>query len=221
MTVALLTGFVWRERCVKAPFIDLSILAVDDFRTASITSALRMVVMSSFSFLTPLFLADVKGLNATVIGLVVVVRAAALFPTMYFGGRVADRWGSRRPIVLGLSVLAGSILLIVFSGGGTGVTLIALGLLLNGLGAGLALPALHHAAMHDFDDDQGGSAAGVYSMIRFWGMMLGTAVSGVLLQYLLDRGVTTFTSYRIAFAYTIVMAIIGVIAAASLHEEPA
>ncbi|MBN1584483.1 MAG: MFS transporter [Anaerolineae bacterium] len=220
-TLVLLVTFVWHEHRVEAPFIDLSILAEGRFRKASIASALRMVVMSGFAFLTPLFLADVKGLNATAIGLVVMIRAAALFPTMYFGGRVADRWGSRRPIVLGLSVMAASVLLVVFSGSGSGVVRVAVGLLLNGLGAGLALPALHHAAMmDDTNGDRGGAAAGLYSMIRFWGSMLGTALSGVLLQFLLDRGTSTPTSYRIVFAYTIGVALLGLVIAISLPRDP-
>lgn len=218
-TGMLLAAFVWHERRTAAPFIDLSILAEGRFRKASIAAATRMFVMSGTAFLTPLFLADIKALSATAIGLIVMIRSAALFPTMYFGGRVADRWGSRRPIVVGLSVQALSILLLVLSGTQNGVTWVVLGLLLNGLGAGLALPALHSAAMSGPDGSRGGAAAGLYSMIRFWGMMLGTALAGVLLQTLLDRGMTALTSYRDAYAATIVVGMIGIITVATLKEE--
>jgi len=220
-TLSLLGAFVWHERRVAEPFLDLSILAGSNFRAASIASALRMVVMSSFAFLTPLFLADVKGLNATVIGLIVMIRAAALFPTMYFGGRVADRLGSRPPVVVGLGVMAASIWLIILPGDDASVAWAAVGLLLNGLGAGLALPALHHAAMGSSSDDRGGAAAGLYSMVRFWGTMLGTAFSGVLLQFLFDRGTAISASYRIAFALEFVVALVGVLIAISLREETA
>lgn len=218
-TVALLAAFVWYERRMAKPFIDLSILADSTFRKVSIASATRMFVMSSTAFLDPLFLADVKGLNATAIGLIVMIRAMALFPTMYFGGRVADRWGSRRPIVLGLSVQAASIVLLALSGTGKSVILVIAGLILYGLGAGLALPALHCAVMNGPDGERDGAAAGLYSMIRFWGMMLGTAMAGVLLQTLLDRGLAPATSYRFAYASTIIVGIIGVVIAATLREE--
>ena len=218
-TVALLAVFVWYERRTAQPFIDLSILLDGTFRKASIASATRMFVMSSTSFLNPLFLADIKGLNATAIGLIVMIRAVALFPTMYFGGRVADRWGSRRPIVLGLSVQAASTVLLALSGAGKGVILIVAGLILYGLGAGLALPALHRAVMSGPDGERDGAAAGLYSMIRFWGMMLGTALAGVLLQTLLDRGLPPAASYRFAYASTVVVGIIGVAIVATLKEE--
>lgn len=219
VTVVLLTVFVRYERRQAQPFIDLSILLDGTFSKASIASATRMFVMSGTSFLNPLFLADVKGLNATAIGLIVMIRAIALFPTIYFGGRVADRWGSRRPIVVGLSGQAASVVLMAFSGADDGLTLVIASLILYGLSAGLALPALHRTAMSGPDGQRDGAAAGLYSMIRFWGMMLGTALAGVLLQALLDRGLVPVTSYRYAYAATVVVGIIGVIIVATLKEN--
>jgi MFS family permease len=100
-----------------------------------------------------------------------------------------------------------------------GLALIIVGLLLNGLGAGLALPALHRAAMEGPEGERGGAAAGVYSMIRFWGMMLGTAVAGVLLQSLLDRGTAALASYRWVYAATGLVGFVGVVAAIALPKE--
>ncbi len=215
-TVVLLTAFVWHERRIGTPFIDLTILADGTYRKACIAAATRMFVMSGSAFLIPLFLADIKGLNATATGLIFMLRALALFPTMYVGGRVTDRWGSRLPIVLGLSVQAASIGLLMISKTGKSLVWVVTGLLINGLGAGVALPALHHAAMSNQEGERGGAAAGLYSMIRFWGMMLGTALAGVLLQYLLDQGTAPLTSYRLAYASTILVGLIGVVTAFTL-----
>ena len=216
--VLLLAGFVWHERRMAAPFIELSLLKDGNYLKVCITAAMRMFVMSGISFLTPLYLADLKGLNATLIGVIAMIRSAGLFPTMYFGGRVADRWGSRLPMVLGMSVQAASVLLLILSGPGPQVTLVVVGLALHGLGAGVVLPALHRAAMTGSDGERGGTAAGLYSMIRFCGMMLGTAVVGVLLQALLDRGATDLVSYRLAFASTLVVGVLGVVAALAMRK---
>lgn len=220
VTLALAVGFVRYERGRGEAFIDLSILADTNLLKVCLSSATRMFVMSSTGFLIPLFLADLQGLSATAIGSIVMIRSAALFPTMYFGGRITDRWGSRRPIILGLGVQAASLGLMVLDGTTTvGVVWITLGLLLNGLSAGLALPALHRAAMEGPEGERGGAAAGVYSMIRFWGMMLGTAVAGVLLQSLLDRGTAPLLSYRLVYAATALVGAIGVASAIALREE--
>jgi MFS family permease len=217
-TVVLLATFVWHERrlTTTAPFIDLAILTDGAYRKACIAAATRMFVMSGSAFLIPLFLADIKGLNATATGLIFMLRAAALFPTMYVGGRVTDRWGSRLPITLGLSVQAASIGLLILSGPGEGLVWVVVGLIITGLGAGVALPALHHAAMSGQEGERGGAAAGLYSMIRFWGMMLGTALAGVLLQYLLDQGLVPLVSYRLAYVSTIIVGLIGVAIAFTL-----
>jgi hypothetical protein len=55
-------------------------------------------------------------------------------------------------------------------------------------------------------------------MIRFWGMMLGTALAGVMLQALLDQGAAPLTSYRLAYASAIVAGVAGVATAATLRE---
>jgi MFS family permease len=139
---------------------------------------------------------------------------------MYFGGRVADRWGSRLPITLGLSAQAISIVPLAFSGAEASIAWVVVGLLVNGLGAGLALPALHRAAMSHPEGERGGATAGLYSMIRFWGMMLGTALAGVLLQYLLDQGIAPLLSYRFAYISTIIVGLIGALTAATLRDNP-
>jgi MFS family permease len=221
VALVLLAGFLWHERRKDVPFIDLSLLKDSTYLKVCIAAALRMFVMSGISFLTPLYLADVKERSATVIGIISMIRSAGLFPTMYFGGQVADRWGSRLPMVLGLSVQAASVVLLIVSGPGPGVALVVVGLVLNGLGAGVVLPALHRGAMSGSDGARGGTAAGLYSMIRFWGMMLGTAVVGVLLQVLLDRGTTALVSYRLAFASTVVVGAVGVVTAISMRKPGA
>ncbi len=218
-SIALSATFVWHEHRRATPFIDLSILSDTNLLKTCLCSATRMFVMSSTAFLIPLFLADLAGLSATTTGVIVMIRAAALFPTMYFGGRIADAWGSRRPILLGLGIQTASLVLLGLAGSNGGSVWVAVGLLVNGLSAGLALPALHRAAMEGPDEKRGGAAAGVYSMIRFWGMMLGTAVAGVLLQSLLDRGTSPLTSYRLAYAATAIVGAIGVITAATLRKD--
>jgi len=221
VTLALLSAFVWRERTAPAPFVDLGILRDDSLVKASLCGAMRMFVMSCTVFLTPLFLADVKHQSAAAIGVISTVHSAGLFPTMYFGGRIADRWGSRRPIVIGMGAQVISILLLIATAGSAGATWVIVARLLQGLGAGLALPAMHRAAMAGSDDDTGGAAAGLYSMIRFCGMLLGTADAGVLLQALLDNGSGVLVSYQVTYSVTAAVALLSVITALTLRQDSA
>jgi MFS family permease len=122
-------------------------------------------------------------------------------------------------MVLGLTVQALGIVPFVVSGTGPGVAWVVLGLLVNGLGAGLALPAMHRAAMGEPGEKRGAAVAGLYSMVRFWGRLLGTAAAGVLLQGLLDRGLALASSYRLSYAVAMLVGLLGLIIAIALRRD--
>ncbi len=69
----------------------------------------------------------------------------------------------------------------------------------HGLGAGLMLAALHRSAMGNTEPARMGSVAGMYSMVRFAGMAIGTAMAGVILQHFLDSGLPTLEAYQWSF----------------------
>jgi len=213
-----LTIFILWEKRLANPFVSLDIFSPGSFTRASLCVAVRMFTMSGATFLMPLYLADVQGLNAVSTGLTLMAHAAGLFPTMRLSGKLADRWGSRRPVVLGMSVQMSAMAYFALLGGGTALGLVVIGLVAHGLGAGLALPALHRAALSGVPQRRIGVAAGLYSMIRFCGTVLGAALQGVLLQQGLDRGLLTVDAYRVCFWCIVAIAFLGVIMALKLRE---
>ena len=78
------------------------------------------------------------------------------------------------------------------------------------------LAPLHHAALGDVPADKAGMAAGLYSMLRFMGSVVGTAVAGVLLQSLLDRSVPTLVAYQHVFRAFVLFSVAGMIVALGL-----
>jgi predicted MFS family arabinose efflux permease len=214
----LMASFVIWEKRRPNPFISLDIFAHRPFAQTSFCSGARMFVMSGIIFLLPLYLADVQALNAAWIGFALVVHAGALFVTMRFGGQLADRWGSRWPVVLGMGVQTGAMVCFALLSGAAGLIPVIIWLIAHGLGAGLALPALHRAAMGQVTQAQMGVAAGLYSMIRFGGMMLGTTLEGVLLQQGLDRGLPTAEAYQMVYWLVAGVGLLGVIVGVTLRE---
>ena len=69
----------------------------------------------------------------------------------------------------------------------------------HGLFIGLSLAPLHRSSMLGVASDDVGMAAGLYSMIRFAGQILGTAVAGVLLQWGLSRFAAPVDAYQAVF----------------------
>ena len=136
------------------------------------------------------------------------LNAGALLVTMRLGGQLGDRWGSRIPVVTGMSIQAVSMFYFALLPANVPLVWVAVGLVAHGMGAGLSLASLHRAAMSDVDTREAGAAAGVYSMIRFGGMLLGTALGGVILQQALDTRVTV-VAYHTVFVLVAAASVLG------------
>ncbi|RIK40178.1 MAG: hypothetical protein DCC55_15785 [Chloroflexi bacterium] len=189
---------VW-ERRRRSPYINLALLRTAPFTAASLSAALRMFLMSSISFVLPLYLTDIHGVSASEIGIALALQAGMLFVVSQAGGQLADRWGSRRPVVLSMAALIALMVTMALTPAGASLWLIYLWAALHGLAIGLALAPLHRAAMQGIGHHEAGSAAGLYSMIRFAGQILGVAVAGVALQQGLAQSATPIAAYQVVF----------------------
>lgn len=215
-TVLGVTFTGW-ERRRHDPLIDLHILQVHNFRLASITAGLRMAMMIGIGFLVPLYLADVYDLGASTIGLLATAHSVALFAFIRYGGTLADRWPNRWLVTASLSVQTIVMAYFALLPGGRSLVWIVAGTVTHGLGAGLSLAPLHRTALGSIDSEHAGSAAGVYSMMRFAGSMLATALAGVILQSGLDRGLDTLDAYQMVFAVLAVAGLLGALCASRLR----
>ena len=70
---------------------------------------------------------------------------------------------------------------------------------LHGLAIGISLAPLHRASMQGIASEESGAAAGLYSMIRFAGGILGVALAGVMLQQGLANFATSIAAYQFVF----------------------
>lgn len=209
----LFGGFIlWEKRRIK-PFVNLKIFRNTSFCLTSLGSGIRMATMSSIIFLIPLYLTDLYALNATFIGIIATLNAVTLLFTIPLGGQLADRWSSRWPVVIGASVQMGVAVYFAWLPRAVPLGLIAAGLLLHGLGAGLALASLHRTSMSTILPEQLGMAAGVYSMIRFGGSTLGVALAGVVLQPGLNQSLPAIEAYQTVFWCIAGIALAGVVIA--------
>lgn len=129
------------------------------------------------------------------------------------GGMLADRWGSRLPVLIGFIAQATTMLLFSQVTAATSLWLIGALLAFHGLGVGLMLAALHRAAIQDVTEKLVGVAAGLYSMIRFVGMATGTALSGVILQSYVDRGLLLQEADQSSFRVFAIAALLGLLVA--------
>lgn len=199
LCLGLFVMLLYWERRRSRPYINLALFHNRTFSAASFGAGSRMFLMSSISFVLPFYLTDIHGLNASMIGIALALQAGALFVTSQAGGQVADRWGSRLPIVASMIGLIGVMIGLALAPANMPLWLLFLLAVLHGLLVGLSLAPLHRASMQGVAPEESGAAAGLYSMIRFAGQILGVAVAGVILQQQLAQAPTAIVAYQTVF----------------------
>jgi len=191
--------FILQEKRHSHPLVSFDIFRQGDFALASISAAIRMFVMSATGFLVPLYLSDIKGVSATVIGTIVAGHSISIMVTLRLGGRLGDLWTSRWPVVISTATQVLAMGFLALLSESSPIVWFVTGLTIHGIGAGLSLAALHRSALHDVSSRSAGIAAGLYGMTRYSGSLVGTAVAGILLRWGLTRGLLTVAAYQIVF----------------------
>ena len=180
IAAAGLSAFVWTERRVRTPMIDLSV-----FRSATFTGSnlVNMIVtLGTFGvFLyTSLFFQNVLGYSPVHAGAALLPWIGTFLIVAPLTGKLAERIPTRWLITGGLLTMAAGLSLL--SGLDEHSTLIDLlpGLLLGGLGGALTVP-LANAALSATPIDKAGVASGVINTFREIGGSLGIAIIGAVL----------------------------------------
>jgi DHA2 family multidrug resistance protein len=210
----------WKERR-REPFLDLRLLGRRQFTLASACASLRLFAMNGIGLLVPLYLADVRDLSPALLGTMVMVSPGAMIVMVFLGGRISDRWGSRLPAVVGIGTQTVTTILLFLLPPTAPLWNVVLILVLYGLGNGFALASLHHAALARIPEAQIGQASGLYSMLRFFGSVVGSALAGVVLAFLLDRGLPVLQAYRYGFLVFGGVALGGALVGTGLEGERA
>jgi EmrB/QacA subfamily drug resistance transporter len=172
----LLAAFVVRQAKARTPLLPLRLFRIRAVAGANVVMVLMVAGMLGFQFVTALYLQQVLGLDALRTGVAFLpVPLVIAVASLGFAEKLAARFGPRAVLLSGLSlVIVGLLLLTQVSGGYfTGVLP---PLLLMGLGAGAAIPALMGLAMSDVADGDAGVASGLITTTQQVGAAVGTAV---------------------------------------------
>lgn len=99
--------FVYRQLHLEEPFLDVRILSNRDYAISVIGSMLLYFIMMGSSILMPLYVQQVKGLSATISGLVALPGSLSMAIISPFAGRLFDKLGIK------ILLFSGSVCLIV------------------------------------------------------------------------------------------------------------
>ena len=228
----LLAGFVARQATARRPLVPLRIFRSRNVSGANVVQTLMVAGMFGMFFLGTLYLQRVLHYDAVQTGaafLPVSVGIGAL--SLGFSARLITRLGARAVLLPGLVLLAAGLALLTGAPvGGDYVTDVLPAMVLLGVGAGIAFPALVTLAMAGATASDAGLASGLVNTTQQVGGALGLAVLATLstsrTNHLLadgESGASALTGgYHLAFGIGagLVLAAI-VVAVAVLRSERA
>jgi EmrB/QacA subfamily drug resistance transporter len=239
VTAAVLMAlFLGIEARVRAPLMPLSLFRLRNVATANIVGVLWAAAMFAWFFISALYLQLVLGYRPLQVGLAF-LPANLIMAAFSLGlsAKLVLRFGIRTPLAMGLLLAAAGLVLFALSPvDGSFVAHVLPGMILLGLGAGMAFNPVLLAAMSDVAPSESGLASGMVNTSFMMGGALGLAVLASLAaartESLLASGAESLVAlnggYHVAFAIGAVFAAAAAVLSAVLlraglqvpaHEE--
>jgi EmrB/QacA subfamily drug resistance transporter len=214
--VLLLVVFLITEINVSAPLMPLGLFKVKTVAAANILGVFWAAAMFAWFFLSALYMQTVLGYDPMQIGLAFLPSNLIMAAfSIWLSAKMVMRFGIRMPIIAGMLLSAAGLGLFAFWPKDASFMLHVMpGMLLLGIGCGMALNPVMLAAMQDVAPEQSGLASGVVNT----SFMMGGALGLAILASLSERA-----GYHAAFAVAALCALAAAGAAAWLpraaHSE--
>ncbi len=194
---AVLMGvFLFVESTIRKPLVPLSIFKLRNVTIANITGVLWAAAMFAWFFISALYLQLVLGYTPLQIGLSFLPSNLIMASfSLGLSARMVMRFGIKKPLFIGLLVAGCGLLSFAPAPlDGTFLLNVLPGMVLLGVGGGMAFNPLLLAAMNDVPPDESGLASGVVNTAFMMGGALGLAILASLAAWrtggLLATGLT-------------------------------
>lgn len=211
--IILLILFIFTERKVTHPIIDLSLFKNRPFLIGNISGWLSFVAMFSNTILLPFYLQQVLNFSPSQVGLLMTAFPVTLAIVAPISGHASDKFGPVALTTAGLAIVAIGLFYFSTLTATTSFYQIIPGSLLIGLGSGMFQSPNNSSVMSSVPPQKLGVAGGINSLVRNLGMIIGIAFSVSLFGAL--GGVNKPSSEQIPtfiFAYHVVMLVAMVVA---------
>ncbi|CAG9167688.1 DHA2 family efflux MFS transporter permease subunit [Cupriavidus respiraculi] len=178
VAVALLLAFLLIESRVANPLMPLALFRLRNVAVSNVVGVLWAAAMFAWFFISALYMQLVLGYSPMQVGLAFLpANLIMAFFSLGLSARLVMRYGIRAPLAVGL-LLAALGLALFARAPVDGVFLrdVLPGMLLLGLGAGVAFNPVLLAAMSDVRESDSGLASGVVNTSFMMGGSLGLAV---------------------------------------------
>lgn len=177
----LLALFTITETRTPLPLIDIELLRIRTFSGGNLVFFMFQYNKVAVFVFVALYLQEVLGESPIDAGLVMLVAVVPTLFTSFLAGKAADRFGSRRPLAVGLSLNGLGLILVGLATVYDNYALLFAPLVVWGATLPVIAVAARRALMNAVPKEQQGQASGVNLTIQMLGGTIGMAVSSTLL----------------------------------------
>jgi EmrB/QacA subfamily drug resistance transporter len=197
--VAFLTAFTIYALRNRDPIVDIRLLAA-----RSVGSSSSVLFLSGFSLfgamlLLPLYYQEVRGVSALTAGLMLVPQGVGALVSRQIAGPLTDRIGARSIAVVGFLVVAAATVPFCFVDATSDGWLLALWLLIRGIGLGAVTMPVMTASFVGLERAQIAHSSVLTRTAQQIGGSFGTAVLAVILEQSIDGTGTVVSGFHTAF----------------------
>jgi EmrB/QacA subfamily drug resistance transporter len=186
--VALIGAFVLIESRQAEPMLPLSIFRVPTMSASLLASLFQGLASFAVLFLLIMYLQGPRGLSPIHASLLLVPGYVIGSVAGPYAGRLADRRGPVLPATAGLAIQVGSLAIYAQLGMTTGLWVVVVASIINGIGASFFFPANNAAIMKAAPPESFGIASGMLRTFSNIGMVFSFAVAILIASRSISRG---------------------------------
>ena len=181
IAIFLFILFIIVESKADQPILNVILLKNRNFMLTMGTRMLGFLAGSSTLFLMPFYIQLVKGIAPEKAGLIIFPGALGMSITASISGRLSDKYGEKRFVILGLAIILISSFLFSLFNQKTSILIIISTLMMHGLGMGIWGTPNSSQTVSIVPKNTYGSVAALINLIRTVGMGVSIAISSSLI----------------------------------------
>jgi EmrB/QacA subfamily drug resistance transporter len=220
-SAAILLGvFLFVERRVAGPMLDLSLFRARVFSASAASAVLNYICLYTVLFLLPFYLIQARGFDPAQAGLILTAQPIIMALAAPISGTLSDRIGARWISTPGMLIMAVGLFLLSRLGPQAPPGIVALGLAVVGLGTGMFVSPNTSALLGAAPLHRRGIASGILATARNVGMVLGVGLAGAIFTTVQAQGqvlgspTATFDGIHMGFLVAVGVALLGALTSA-------